>query len=224
MPVCTCSITPTLPFAPHSLQSDQTSSTVKRVFGNGTIVTVATVTSNPPAVGLFAGGPVNGGGLLINCRSRVLMLWANSTLSQVAGTGVGGLSGDGAAATLAQISGGWGAVAADPAGPGGGWVLADQVRVAMLLDERGRSLGWTSGPLGCFTHVVSHPAHPQGNHAVRRVTSAGIIVRVAGTGTASYSGARVTCRMVLSLPAPRPCSPPRLCVLQATGALRRLLV
>ena len=122
--------------------SDQSFHTVKRVFGNGTLLTVAGVSGSAgysgeglPARSSLLGGPtavaMYNGGILINCRTscRIMLLSANgATLSTAAGTGTCTLSGDGGQATSAAVNGGWGAIAADPAGPGGGWVFADQVR------------------------------------------------------------------------------------------------
>jgi hypothetical protein len=97
-----------------------------------------------------------GGGYLINSRlaCRIMMLWPNATMTTAAGTGTCGLAGDGGLATTAQVNSGWGALSADPAGPGGGWVFADQ-----------------------------------SNHAVRRVSSDGVMITIAGTlGSSGATG------------------------------------
>ena len=145
---------------------DQGNHVIRQVFPNGTIATLAgspgsagysgewqpalaSKLSSPTAIAAVPGG------YAIACRGscRITMLWANSTMSTLAGTGSCALSGDGGMATLAALNPGWGVVAADPAGPGGGLVFADQ-----------------------------------SNNVIRRVLPSGVIVRVAGTGVAGYSG------------------------------------
>jgi len=120
--------------------SDQTYHTVRRVFGNGTITTcrrperlVRLCGRSLPALSSRLGAPtavgVYGSGLLINSRStcRIMMLWPNTTLTTAAGTGTRGSAG--AESPLAHPGAGQqrlGRHRGRSAGPGGGWLFADQ--------------------------------------------------------------------------------------------------
>lgn len=71
--------------------------------------------------------PYRGGYVIVNRGTfRIVQLWPNGTLTTAAGIGTSGLSGDGGPATAAAIFPQWGVVAADPAGPGGGFVWCEQ--------------------------------------------------------------------------------------------------
>lgn len=178
------------------MQPDQGNHVIRQVFANASIATIAGMAGlagfsgeGLPALASRLSSPTGitavPGGYAIACRGsfRIAMLWSNSTITTLAGTGSCSLVGDGGLAVLVAINPSYGGVAADPAGPGGGIVFADQ-----------------------------------GNHAIRRVTPAGIIVRVAGTGIAGYSGEREACaledRRLVALPT-------RVATPQETTALRR---
>lgn len=123
----------------------------------------------PTAVGAY------GGGFLITNRGgcRVMMLWPNQTLTTAAGNGACSLTGDGGLATVASLYPGYGALVVDPAGPGGGWVIADQVRM---------------GSIGRLLQQHIPATLSQSNNAIRRVLPSGIILRVAGSGTQGSAG------------------------------------
>lgn len=131
-------------------QPDQDAHTVHHVYANGTLRTLAGIPGssgysgeNSQALTSLLGGPTvigaYSGRFLVNCRMtcRILALSPNGTLSTVAGNGACLLAGDGGLATLASINSGWGAIAADPAGPGGGWVFADQVHLTVFFVSHG---------------------------------------------------------------------------------------
>jgi glucose/arabinose dehydrogenase len=144
------------------LIADAGNSRVRRVFPDGTITTVA-------GTGNFGfsgdGGPASaadlmdpigltvmpdGGYLIADAgAARIRRVSPDGTITTVAGTGTPGYSGDGGAATAAQLFAPSGVAAL----PDGGYLIADT-----------------------------------GNSRVRRVSSAGTITTVAGTGTPGFSG------------------------------------
>ncbi|MDQ5820728.1 MAG: hypothetical protein M3540_04730 [Actinomycetota bacterium] len=129
----------------------------------------------------------------------------DGTISTPVGTGVGGFSGDGGSATLAQLNFVHGAAAM----PDGGYVLADMLnnrirRVwpnATITTVAGNGLETFSGDGGPAVQAALRlprgiAAFPDGallipdssNHRVRRVELNGTITTVAGTGEAGFSG------------------------------------
>ena len=151
--------------AGNYLVPDQSNHAIRFVASTGTITTIAGV---PASAGYSGEGlaatssklsspvsiaPYRGGYVIINRGScRLTMLWANLTMSTLAGTGTCGLSGDSGPATAANVN------------PGYGLGMAD------------------SGPVGGFVWAENS------NSVVRRVLPSGVVVRVAGTGTAGYGG------------------------------------
>ena len=119
--------------------ADQNNHVVRQIFANGTIVTIAGVPMSSgysgeglPALASKLSSPVSmapyQGGYVIVCRGtyRIMQLWPNATLVTAAGNGSSGTAGDGGPATLAKIFPQWGVIAADPTGPGGGFVWCEQ--------------------------------------------------------------------------------------------------
>ncbi|MEA2172165.1 MAG: hypothetical protein QOF76_5465, partial [Solirubrobacteraceae bacterium] len=131
-----------------------------------------------------------------------------NSIYPVAGTGTAGSLGDGDLATLAQLNDP-GGTAVVSSGPYKGILIADAVnnrvrRVAPngnISTVAGTGVAGFSGDNGAATSAqLAFPtdvdALPGGafliadntNHVVRRVSTAGVITRVAGTGVAGYSG------------------------------------
>ncbi len=148
--------------------------------------------------------PTPDGGFLIadqsNQRIRKVL---NGQITTVAGTGTPGFSGDGGAATSAQISG----PAAVATTPDGGFLFADQNnnRIRKVLNGQittvaGNGTGGFSGDGGPATAAqLNYPydvaSTPDGgfliadhnNQRIRKVLD-GQITTVAGTGTSGFSG------------------------------------
>jgi hypothetical protein len=151
--------------------------------------------------------PMAGGGFLIADlgNRRVRMVSSTGIITTVAGTGQEGTSGDGGQATSARLHAPTGvAVARD-----GGLLIADagahRIRrvstggtittVAGTGTEGGTGDGGpaVSARLAVPVGLAALPdggflVTEYGGHRVRRVSAGGIIARVAGTGTAGYSG------------------------------------
>lgn len=142
--------------------ADSSNNRVRRVGSDGVITTVA---GNGAAGFSGDGGAATAamlrdprgaaveddGSLLIadSANNRVRRVTSDGVIVTLAGTGASGFSGDGGAATSAQLS-----FPVDVASDGaGGWLVADML-----------------------------------NHRARRVGSNGVIVTVAGTGAAGFSG------------------------------------
>ena len=148
-----------------------------------------------------------GGGFLIAdyYNNLVRKVSAAGVISRVAGTGVAGNSGDGGPATDAQLNSPAGvAVTAD-----GGFLIADyynhrvrKVSAAGVISRvAGTGVAGNSGDGGPATDAQLN--YPVGvavtagggfliadydNNLVRKVSAAGVITRVAGTGAAGHSG------------------------------------
>lgn len=137
---------------------------------------------------------------------RIRRIEADGTITTVAGTGTDGSSGDGGAATGAQLSYP-GAVSTDNAG---GFYIADtrncrvrRVDAAGVIhafagsgfcsyggDGGAATKAWLWNPLGVSTDYNGDVLIADGyNHRIRKVfTASGQIYTVAGTGAASYGG------------------------------------
>src|SRR5215467_9367572 len=150
---------------------------------------------------------IAGGGFLIADRGNNLVrkVSAAGVITRVAGTGTAGHSGDGGPATDAQLNGLFGvAVIA-----GGGFLIADSgnnlVRKVsaggVITRVAGTGTAGNSGDGGPATDAeLNLPAGvaviagggfliaDSGNNLVRKVSAAGVITRVAGTGTAGNGG------------------------------------
>jgi len=184
--------------------------TVRRVSPSGAVTTVAGV--GPPA-DLFnpSGIAVDGSGSVYIADTnhyRVRRVWPSGVVTTVAGTGDGGFSGDGGAATSAQLGYPVG-VALDPAG---NLYIADRNnyrirRVSPSLFVQGiistiagNGIGWYSGDGGPATSAQINEggvaADGAGNvyiadslnHRIRRVSPSGVITTMAGTGVNGYAG------------------------------------
>ena len=149
--VCGLSVDLVMPPCPRVIAATVAGSAGVSGYAGEGLPALSSLLSNPVSITAYAGGFV-----ITNRGTCRMSLLANGTLSTIVGTGTCGLTGDGGPATLATISPGWGIAAADPAGPGGGLVFAENA-----------------------------------NHVVRRLLPSGVVIRVAGTGTAGYSGACV---------------------------------
>ena len=136
---------------------------------------------------------------------RIRRVDRSGTITTVAGTGVGGYSGDGGPATRAALSGMW-SIAVDGAG---NLFIADtgnhRIRrvdrsgtITTVAGTGARGYGGDGGPA-----VAARLESPQGvvvdgagnlfisdnlNHRIRRVDASGTITTVAGTGVQGYSG------------------------------------
>jgi sugar lactone lactonase YvrE len=142
-------------------------------------------------------------------NNRIRAVDTTATITTVAGTGADGFSGDGGAATSAQLSVGWvypSGAAVDPAGE---LFIADVVNNRIrTVDTAGRittvagsGFFGFSGDGGPATHAqLFYPSgvavDPAGNlvvadvenHRIRRIDAAGTITTVAGTGAAGFGG------------------------------------
>src|SRR3954452_5002408 len=169
--------------------------------GDGGLATGAALNS-PVGVAEMA----DGGFLIADLdNARVRRVSAAGTITTVAGTGTAGFSGDGGAATAAKLN----APLAVAATADGGFLIADsgnrRVRrvsaAGTITTVAGTGTAGFSGDGGPATEaqLASVPAlavtpdggfviADAGNERVRRVTPAGTITTVAGTGTPGFSG------------------------------------
>jgi ribosomal protein S11 len=191
---------------------------VRRVSPAGTITTVAGTGAagfsgdGGPAVAAELDSPdgvaatADGGFLIADTfNNRVRRVSPAGTITTVAGTGTAGFSGDGGPATAAELS----APVAVAATADGGFLIADannnRVRRASpagtITTVAGTGTAGFSGDGGPAT--AAEISDPEGvaatadggfliadtaNNRVRRVSPAGTITTVAGTGTAGFSG------------------------------------
>ncbi len=149
----------------------------------------------------------NAGNLYIadGFNNRIRMVSANGIVSTIAGTGTAGFSGDGAAATAANISGPNG-IAVDGLG---NIYFADQVnqRVRKISTSGiintiagNGTAGYTADAVPATTSELNYPSGiacdaagnvyiaDYFNNRIRKVNTSGIISTVAGTGAAGYTG------------------------------------
>lgn len=186
---------------------------VRRIASDGTIATlvggaindgskaVSGLLAQPSAVATDAAGNIY---IADTNNNRVRMVSPGGVISTVAGTGVSGFSGDGQAATSAQLNAPQG-VAIDASG---NLYIADtanyRVRVVsggMISTFAGNGRAGFGGDTG--PAVAAQLSSPEGlavdasgnlyiadysNNRVRMVDTSGNIVTIAGTGTAGYSG------------------------------------
>ena len=150
---------------------------------------------------------VSAGGFLVAepFAHVVLRVAADGRSFRAAGTGAAGYSGDGGPATAAQLFGVHGVAPL----PGGGFVLADtgnnRIRrvssAGTITTIAGTGTAGFSGDGGAATAaqiagprgIASLPDGTilfpdSGNHRVRRISPAGVITTVAGSGQAGFSG------------------------------------
>jgi hypothetical protein len=201
-----------------ALVTDYANNRIRRVLPDGQITTVAgTGTGGYSGDGGPATSarlnlptdiePMADGGFLIADygNSRVRRVSPAGVITTVAGTGVAGTSGDGGPATSAQLAAPTGvAVTGD-----GGFLVADAAAHAIRRVSPGGTITrvagtGTPGATGDGGPAVSARLNaPVGlaalaeggflvteyeGHRVRRVSAAGVITRVAGIGTAGFSG------------------------------------
>lgn len=169
--------------------------------GDGSMATLANL-FDPWAVTVDVNGNVyiSDGG-----NNRVRKINTSGIITTFAGTGVGGYSGDGGAATLAQLNGPVGVVVdatgsvyiADPtnnrirkvntsglistfAGTGG---------LGYTGDGGASTLAKLNYPTGVAVDMAGNVyINDQGNSCIRKVDTGGIISTIAGTGIGGYSG------------------------------------
>ena len=201
-----------------ALVADYANNRIRRVWADGQITTVAgTGTAGYSGDGGPATSarlnlptdvePMADGGFLIADygNSRVRRVSPAGVITTVAGTGVAGTSGDGGPATSGQLAAPTGvAVTGD-----GGFLVADAAAHAVRRVSPGGTITRVAGTGSAGATGDGGPAvsarlnAPVGvaalaeggflvteyeGHRVRRVSAAGVITRVAGTGTAGFSG------------------------------------
>jgi trimeric autotransporter adhesin len=200
------------------LIADTSNNEVRKVSSDGVISRVAGTGSagnsgdNGPATDAQLNGPVevavtpDGGFLIADYDNHTVRKVSSAgVISRVAGTGSAGNSGDDGPATDAQLN--------HPAGvavtPDGGFLIADEVNNAVrkvssagvITRVAGTGSAGNSGddgqaadarlraPAGVtVTHDGGFLIADTNNNEVRKVSSAGVITRVAGTGSAGNSG------------------------------------
>jgi hypothetical protein len=199
------------------LIADATNNRVRRVSPAGTITTVAGngtagfAGDGGPATAAELNTPLGvavtaDGGFLISdtANSRVRRVSPGGTITTVAGTGIFGFSGDGGPATEAQLADQWYVAATAD----GGFLIADanNSRVRRVSPEGiittvaggGNAGSGDGGPATAaelqFPTGVAETADggfligDSSDSRVRRVSPAGIITTVAGTGTQGFAG------------------------------------
>jgi trimeric autotransporter adhesin len=200
------------------LVSDWASSVVRHVSANGVITRVAgtgaagTSKGDGPAIDMQLGAPTalaataDGGFLVVDgTNSMVLKVDAAGMIARVAGTGTAGNSGDDGPAVDAELNSPVGvAVTAD-----GGFLISDtgnhvvrKVSAAGVItrvagsgtagsggDDGQATDAQLNGPFGlAVTADGGFLIADQANNVVRKVSAAGVITRVAGSGTAGSGG------------------------------------
>jgi hypothetical protein len=201
-----------------ALVADFANHRIRRISPNGQITTVAGTGTDGysgdggPATSAQLSWPIDveptadGGFLIADLgNKRVRRVSAAGVITTVAGTGQGGSQGDGGPATSARVGAPTGvAVSAD-----GGFLVADanahSVRrvspggTITRVAGNGTAGGAGDGGPGFMAQLnvpVGVAAQPDGGflvaeyegQRVRRVSAAGVITRVAGTGSAGFSG------------------------------------
>jgi hypothetical protein len=195
-----------LPFAGSALSHDGTISTVA---GTGTPGNSGDL--GPADLAQLQGprdvAPLDGGGFLVADTANHVVRKVDSlgVITRVAGTGVNGYSGDGGLATLADI----GDVPSVSPTSDGGFLIADpdahrvrKVSELGIIDTvagsgvntyDGDGVQATLAGLDKPTDAVELPdgsilIADSANHRIRKVSPAGVIDTVAGTGTGGFSG------------------------------------
>jgi len=200
------------------LIADSNNNRVRRVSPTGTITTVAGTGpagfggDGGPAASAQLAFPVGlaltpDGGYLIadNDNNRIRRVSPGGTITTVAGTGQPGFGGAGAAATSAQLN--------DPSDvaaiPGGGYLIADEFNqrvrqvsadgtITTVAGTGVAGFGGDGGPatLAQLNIPINVAVAPDGsylitdrtNNRIRRISPAGTIATVAGTGVAGFNG------------------------------------
>jgi len=129
----------------------------------------------------------------------------SGTISTYAGNNTAGYSGDGAAATTAQLNGPWG-LAMDPSGnlyvsDYNNYVIRKITPTGTISTFAGSNVPGSAGDGGAATAAQIYRAvgiclddtgnlyiADSWNHKIRKVSTTGIMSTIAGTGTAGYSG------------------------------------
>lgn len=176
---------------------------IRKVDSDGIVSTVAGSEEAQLRVGAMEFGP--DGNLYLTGSHAVLRLESDGTTTRIAGTGIAGFGGDGGPATLAQLN-----FPGDIAfGPGGELYVADTSnRRVRMVDANGiistvagtgeYSSTGDGGPAtqATFTTPTNVTAAPDGSlivsdgraERIRRISPAGIVTTLVGTGTTGYSG------------------------------------
>jgi sugar lactone lactonase YvrE len=169
-------------------------------FGDGGPATAAQL-NLPNGVAIDSDGQV---AVADSVNHRIRFVSRDGFVSTGAGTGVAGLSGDGAAATAAQLNHPQGVAAT----PDGGLLIADTYnhRVRRVspggqittVAGSGRGFGGDGGPATAAQLAFPLAVAPTpdggfliadfGNRRVRKVSSAGIVSTVAGSGQRAFAG------------------------------------
>ena len=193
----------------HEVRAVSAAGVITRVAGTGTLGESG---DDGPATDAKLNGPTgvavtaDGGFLITDAANNVVRkVSAAGVITRVAGTGAGGNSGDDGPATDAKLS-----VPSGVAVTAHGGFLITQVSnsevravsaAGVITRVAGTGTAGNSGDDGpatdaelSFPNGVVVTAHggfliaDTGNHEVRKVSAAGVITRVAGTGTAGNSG------------------------------------
>ena len=168
--------------------------------GDGAGATAAEL-AGPQAVAVDAAGNLY---IVDELNSRIRKVTTGGTISTVVGNGTQGYSGDGGAATSAELNTPY-AIKVDPSGnifiaDLGNFVVREVVGTT-ISTIAGNTQGGYAGDGGPATAAeLNHPAgvavdsagnlyiSEQLNHRIRKVDTSGNITTVAGTGIAGYSG------------------------------------
>ncbi len=189
----------------HRIRKVDTGGAISTVAGSGTEgysgdggLATATQLNTPTGVAVDAAGNLY---IADQNNQRIRKVDTGGAITTVAGTGGYGYSGDGVAATAAQLYGPYG-VAVDAAG---------NLHIADTLNNRIRKVDTGgvittvagSGTKGGTAATAAQLRHPRGvavdaagnlyiadtlNQRIRKVDTGGAITTVAGTGTSGYSG------------------------------------
>jgi hypothetical protein len=196
-------------FKNNRIRKVSSTGAISTVAGNGTAGAAgdggpATAAQLAAPVGV---APLPAGGFLIadSASNRIRMVSSSGVITTVAGTGAAGSRGDGGAATRAQLNG---PTDAEPTADGG-FLVADYKNdlirkvssTGMITTVAGTGSAGFGGDGGAATAARLKSAlsvapladggflvADSGNSRIRKVSSAGVITTVAGTGVAAFSG------------------------------------